>query len=236
MPDAEIVVGRSRQRPFCKTEAFNNAAKASHGKVLVLLDADAYLPGRILERAAARILDELPGHLWFVPYRRLYRLSEETTREILASDPEDPYRPPDPCPPWMLEGDPRHASYGRRYGAMAIVIPRRAYDVLGGFDERFKGWGGEDAALLRALDVLWGKHKSINAAIYHLWHPKIGETYRERSWEGQKARNDALASRYHRASRSPKAMRKLVDEAKASRRKTILLVVDRIVFRLRRLP
>lgn len=217
LPEAEIIIGRSRGRPFCKTQAFNDAASRSHGRVLVLLDADAYLPGSIIRRAAqlieADLASEDPLHLWFVPYRRLYRLNEETTERVLASDPKDPWRPPDPCPEEFLEGESRIIGYGRRYGAMLMVIPREAYDVLGGFDERFRGWGGEDMSMVRALDTLWGKHKSLDTAIYHLWHERVGSTYRERLWPGQTEQhpNDRLSNQYHRASRSPAAMRALVD-------------------------
>ena len=71
-------------------------------------------------------------------------------------------------------------SYGHRYGAMITILPREALDTLGCFDERFKGWGGEDIAFLRALDTLFGKHKTIDDDVMHLWHPVIGLTWHVR--------------------------------------------------------
>lgn len=234
LPDAEIILGTSNRRPFCKTQAFNRAIRSSHGKVLVLLDADAYMSGKPLERCADRILADPNDHLWFVPYRRLFRLSQAITYQIVHSDPTDPLRLTDPPDPFDIDGDPVMSSYGRRYGAMAMVIPREAFDALGGFDERFRGWGGEDASILRALDTLWGKHKSVNTAIYHLWHPKIGDTHRERRWDGQtKANpNDRLASAYHRANRHPAAMRRLVDEGNKASRHRLLIIIDALLSKL----
>lgn len=222
LPDAEIVIGHSRsKRPFSKTEALNNAADKATGKVLVILDADAYISGEIIERCADRILEELDNHLWYVPYRKLWRLTKEYTDEIVESDPTDPPRVPDPPPPEIIDGDWQLHTYGHRYGAMLMIFPRQALDVIGCFDERFKGWGGEDVALLRALDTLYGKHKTTKNSIFHLWHPKIGNNFIDRVWKGQtrKQANQKLANAYHRATRRPRAMRLLVDEGCRARQR-----------------
>lgn len=220
LPDAEIVIGHSNNRPFSKTEALNDAVERSHGRVLVMIDADAYLDSRVVVRCAQRILED-EDHLWFVPYRRLYRLNEFATWEILQSDPEFPLRESDPPPPEDIDGSGHGSSYGHRYGALCLIIPREAYDTLGCFDESFSGWGGEDVCMLRALDTLYGKHKTTNNAIFHLWHPTIGHDYRSRAWHGQKNLhpNDKLAMQYHRATRHPAAMRLLVDRGCEYRRK-----------------
>lgn len=215
LPDAEIVIGRSRGRVFCKGEALNDAAKKATGKILVIVDSDAYISGRILERCADRILEEIShGHrLWYVPYRHLYRLTKEVSETILASPPEDPLRPQCPLSHNCIESNGHKSKYGHRYGAMCMMFPREALDILGCFDERFKGWGGEDIALLRALDTLYAKHKTTKTCIYHLWHPYIGADYKSRKWKGQKhgGTNSELANAYNRATNRPKKMRKLVD-------------------------
>jgi hypothetical protein len=217
MPDAEIIIGHSPSRLFCKTEALNRAAKKANGKVLVLLDADAYISGDILNDCADTLLEELEQgyQTWYVPYRHLYRLNESTTSVILESDPKDPIRLSDPPPDVYLDNEPHAAKYGRSFAALIYMIPREAFDTLGCFDERFnQGWGGEDISTLRALDVLWGKHKTTDNGVFHLWHPKIGDTFRTRAWQGQLAgeTNRDLAIRYKIASQNPSVMRELVDE------------------------
>lgn len=216
LPDAEIVIGRSNSKVFCKGEALNDAARRATGKTLVILDADAYINGSVLEYCADKILEDLSHghHLWFVPYRHLYRLNKKISRRIIESDPENPLRLPSPPPPQYLDDDGHKSGYGHRYGAMVMIFPREALDVLGCFDERFKGWGGEDVALLRALDTLWGLHKTTDNDVLHLWHPFIGDTYKTRRWRGQDKgqANNELANAYNRATRHPSKMRKLVDE------------------------
>lgn len=214
LPEAEVIVGRSAGEVFCKGEALNNAVRKARGKVLVIMDADAYIGGDIIDRCADRILEELDNHLWYVPYRHLYRLTDYATRLITNSNPERPIRLPSPPPDEYIENNRDKSKYGHRYGAMCMMFPREAFDILGCFDERFKGWGGEDVALLRALDTLYGKHKTTNNDILHLWHPFIGKDYKTRRWEGQHSGNvnNKLANEYHRATRHPSRMRKLVDE------------------------
>lgn len=216
LPDAEIIIGKSNDKIFCKGNALNNAYLESRGKVVVILDADAYLSGKVIEKCADRILEEQKygNNLWYVPYRHLYRLNEEVTIDIINSDPEDPLRLSSPPPGEYIINDPETAKYGARYGAMIMMFPREGYDVIGSFDERFHGWGGEDIALLRALDTLFGKHKTLDNSIFHFWHPIIGQNLQARKWTGQVSanQNSELAARYHRASRNPSDMRKLVNE------------------------
>lgn len=215
LPEAEIVIGRCRDRIFCKGKALNDAVKRSSGEVLVILDSDAYLPGRIIDRCANRIIEEKHNHLWYVPYRRLYRLTKAATRIILDSDPQNPLRVSSPPPPEWIENQGDRSKYGHRYGAMIMMFPREAFDILGCFDERFRGWGGEDIALLRALDTLYGKHKTTRNDILHLWHPFIGTDYKSRMWEGQDHANinSHLANKYHKASRRPSAMKRIIEES-----------------------
>ncbi|TXH43259.1 MAG: hypothetical protein E6Q97_34315, partial [Desulfurellales bacterium] len=39
-----------------------------------------------------------------------------------------------------------------------VVVPRSVWDTVGGFDERFVGWGWEDSAFMWASDCLVGNH------------------------------------------------------------------------------
>lgn len=214
LPHAEIIIGHNHDKVFCKGAALNDAIRRSTGKVIVIMDADAYMPGNVLNRCADRILEELDNHLWYVPYRHLYRLRRWITSDIIASDPCNPLRIPSPPPLDYITDKGHNNQYGHRYGAMVMIFPRQAFEVLGCFDERFRGWGGEDVALLRALDTLWGKHKTTDNDVLHLWHPFIGADYKTRRWAGQKHpnANNHLANKYNRATRRPLMMRELVDQ------------------------
>jgi hypothetical protein len=212
LPDAEIVIGKCRSEIFCKAEALNDAARRSKGKVLVILDADAYLEGQIISDCADKIIENVHNNLWFVPYRRLYRLTKEASKLITDSDPKNPFRIPTPVADSNIENAGNAISYGHRYGAMLMMFHKRAYRKIGGFDERFKGWGGEDVCLLRALDTLYGKHKTTDSNIYHLWHPFIGANYEQRRWDGQPSggSNWTISKEYSKAFKNPAMMKELL--------------------------
>lgn len=217
LPEAEVVIGKSKGKIFCKNEALNKAARKAKGEVLVILDADAYIDGSSLQECALSIKDSLAqGYpLWYVPYRNFYRLKPGITNAIIASDPSNPLKLSSPPDLNLVEDRGTKAKYGHRYGAMCMMFPREAYELIGNFDERFKGWGGEDVALLRMLDTVYGKHKTIDRDIHHLWHPIIGDSYDTRRWVGQDSGsvNWPLAKRYNRAIRQPSRMQEIVKES-----------------------
>jgi glycosyltransferase involved in cell wall biosynthesis len=218
LPHAEIIIGRSRSEVFCKGEALNDAFERSTGKILAIIDADAYFKGSTIKYCADEILEaEARGHnLWFVPYRRLYRLTKEVSDYIRMKDPCHPYLPWDPIPEDFYDNKGFAYKYGHRYGAMATIVPRKALEeVLHCFDERFKGWGGEDIAFLRAMDTLFGKNKSVDENMFHLWHKMIGDTVQKRMWDRQTGPNPNgnLTYKYHLANRQYHKMKKIIDEA-----------------------
>lgn len=53
-----------------------------------------------------------------------------------------------------------------------IVIRVDAWWRAGGMDERFQGWGHEDAAFRLAADTLLGPTVRHPGAIHHLWHAR----------------------------------------------------------------
>lgn len=215
LPDAEIVMGRSKSVAFSKTEAVNDAARRATGRIFVILDSDAYLRGEVILHCAREIEEaQRRGHkLWFIPYRHLYRLTEGSTERVLNSDPRRPYR--FSSPPARDEVESTVGSmHGHHFGAMVQIMPREAFRTVGCMDPRFQGWGGEDVAFLRALDTLYGKHKTVDVDVLHLWHPNLGTSVYNRMWEGQDTpgTNSKLAERYNRATGDRARMRALVDE------------------------
>ena len=75
---------------------------------------------------------------------------------------------------------------------MIQIMPSEAFWEVGGWDERFRGWGGEDHAAMRATDTLYWRHKTMPVQVLHLWHPMISPDgtsdwvhWRERVWANQ---------------------------------------------------
>jgi hypothetical protein len=215
LPDAEIVMGRSTGETFSKTEAINDAASRARGRVFVLLDSDTYIRGSVIRDCANEIDEALRrgNRLWFIPYRHLYRLTQDATMELLESDPRMPLRftsPPDLDDVESTQG----SEHGHRFGAMIQIMPREAYDEVGCMDPRFQGWGGEDIAFVRAVDTLYAKHKTTENDVVHVWHPSMDVEATIRMWPGQTTPgfNNHLASRYSMATGDRERMRALVDE------------------------
>jgi hypothetical protein len=222
-PDAELIVGTDHGLPFSKSVAVNGAAKRARGRIFVIADADAYINPVVIQQCADRIDAALRSRkrLWFMPYDKLYRLSQGYTSKLLKTDPAAPYEIPSPPPPAWLDPNPdpsggRGCDYGHQYGAMCMVMPRQAFFEVNGFCPRFRGWGSEDASLLRALDTLYCQHEVVRSDIVHLWHVRPGFNWETRKWVGQNwtPANSRLAQRYQAATGEPGWMRALVDEHK----------------------
>lgn len=220
LPAAEIIMGEDNDpdKTFCKTEAVNNAAKKAKGDIFVILDADCYISGDVLIKDAEEIRKaRRRGHrLWFIPYRRFYRLTKAYTEDVLESDPAHPLFPPVHPGPDITEeiGEKKgSSSHGHWFGALIQMLPREAFEFVGGMDPRFRDWGGEDVSFMRAVDTLWARHHTSNNPVYHLWHPRHGNAYTERHWaKGKPQNNDWLSNMYTFRIGRPDAMRELVDE------------------------
>lgn len=217
LPEAEIVMGDSWGPVFSKAEAVNNAARQAKGRIFIILDADCYIEAEVIRQCVAVIeaTQRRGGRIWFMPYRNLYRLTEDATECVLRSSPKNPVHFPSPPDESDVESVTGSAN-GHYYGALIQIMPREAFEAVGYCDERFKGWGGEDVSFLRAVDTLYAKHKSTDNDVLHLWHDAIKTHTIARMWEGQTEHNpnSNLAERYGRANGDYCKMRKLVDEAK----------------------
>lgn len=217
LPGANIVIGHNGHVPFCKTMAVNDAFIHSKGDVVVILDADCYIPGAVILEAAKSIRQarRKGRKLWFVPYRHFYRLTNAASQRVLNSNPEDPYHFSTPPAPHDTEANALRSSFGHWWGALIQVMPREAFALVGGMDPRFEGWGGEDVSFMHTLDTLYAHHKTVNSDVLHLWHPvTVGRNWWERKWDGQvvTGQNDTLSWRYKDAVGDPYRMKRLIEE------------------------
>jgi len=224
LPGAEVIMGEdpATDKPFSKSVAVNNAARKARGDIFVIVDADGYMDIKAVLHCADEIrrAEKRGKKLWFVPYRQFYRLTEAASKKLISTNPAKPFKFGEPLEPEHILGD-TDPKVGHWYGAMIQIMSRNAFELVGGWDERFRGWGGEDGAAMRAMDTLYGLHKTLPGQVLHVWHPQIGPkgsaevvSWKERMWEGQAEpnTNDTLIGQYWGADRRPERMRKLVDE------------------------
>jgi hypothetical protein len=84
-------------------------------------------------------------------------------------------------------------------------MSRATFDAVSGFDERFAGWGGEDAGFAAAVETLVGPVEYVESTAIHLWHAHADDRGGD-----QTARNMALAQAYERAYGDVPQMRSLI--------------------------
>jgi predicted glycosyltransferase involved in capsule biosynthesis len=157
MPEAEICIGECKSETFSKSQAVNDAAEKATRDIFVIADADIIYDPSLISQS----IKLLENHAWVIPYRTVFNLDQETTNQLLNVEPDWPILPT------SYTGKQRPQS---GWGGINIV-PRKHFERVAGFDERFFGWGGEDDAFAFSLNHLCGFVERIDATIFHLWHP-----------------------------------------------------------------
>lgn len=161
--------------PFSRSAALNTAAElAGDWDVAVITDADSLVhPGQLLDAIT---------------------LAGETQRLVIAHDR------------WVNVSPDEHDAFlatravrwrdDREIYPMTVssmlAMPRSVWDTVGGFDERFIGYGYEDNAFAKTCRVLTGEPLRMVGSVYHLSHeqdrPKLREQLRDRHAQANRAR------------------------------------------------
>jgi len=139
--------------PYNRSHTFNAGARAARAPVLLLHDNDMLVPRgygrRILQRIAR-------GYPVVNPKRFIFYLEQQHSRQVVAGTAE------------FVEHPSAYIVQNLEAGG-SMAITAAAYRDLGGMDEAFCGWGGEDNEFWdRCLSLptwIWGYEP-----IVHLWH------------------------------------------------------------------
>ncbi len=190
--DWPIHEGLSVDGPFNRSRALNEAAtEGGDWEVAVILDADTVPPKNHMFWGTGWTMAK--DHLVFAQ-NEFRSLTREATRKVLAGKLD-----PHAAPVRWVYPDPKSS---------CLLVSRTVWDRVGGFDERFEGWGGEDSAFACACQALAGLSR-IRGACSHLWHPRSPE--KNTNLPEYKA-NFALLDRYKAARKDPEAMRAILSE------------------------
>jgi hypothetical protein len=182
-----VFAGDHEGEPFCRSRAINAAAARTDADVLFVADCDILLDLPAQAGKAAALASEFGAYV--VAYSVLHVLDEEGT-EIMRDDGWPPER--------MVVESPS-LIWGN-----AFAVPRSLFELVGGFDERFVGWGAEDVAFLVACSTLGGAKQRIYGDAYHLTHPEPDKSRLEE--------NNRLGGRYRAADGDAAAVRALLAE------------------------
>ena len=186
-----------------RSESRNTLARQGTGEIIVFIDADSIPDPHALFDSIGNVMTT--KH-WLFPFSTYYNLTEKGSEDFMASPPWKEWRPEDGYEyEYVFPGPDPHDRPAAVGGS--LVIHRDAWEKSGGYDERFKGWGGEDRAFALVLETLVGDSFRYPAPIYHLWHPAPeSDRFQNTNWDY----NRQLLERYQEAHKLPQRMHALV--------------------------
>jgi GT2 family glycosyltransferase len=162
--------------PYNRSHTFNLGAREARAPVLLLHDNDMLVPAGYARRLLERIAR---GYAVVNPKRFVFYLDEVHSARVLSGSEDYGARPAEAIVQNLEAG-----------GSMAITAA--AYAAIGGMDEGFVGWGGEDNEFwdrcLTRPTWIWGYEP-----IVHLWHR--GQPLKHRSDNPNLERARALMRR-----------------------------------------
>lgn len=167
--DAEIIWADDGSEQFSRSGSRNEAARRANGDVFLFVDADTCFSEAQIRRGLSLIEQGAP---WVLPYgnREYFNLTQEDSEALLTG-------PVDVLLERPLQWEHRIESW-----AGAVMVPRSAFELVCGYDERFNGWGGEDNAFRFALDAVVGGYTRLALEnVQHIWHPR-GEDFDADEW------------------------------------------------------
>lgn len=139
--------------PYCRSWTFNVGAKAARGGLLVLHDNDMLIP----RAYAAQLLAAAGKGYEVINLKRfVFYLKKQHSLRVFSQGAS-------------LNEEPPETIVQNLEGGGSVAIDRDAYFAIGGFDEQFIGWGGED-------NEFWERAKTravwpyAYLPIVHLWH------------------------------------------------------------------
>lgn len=154
-------------RSYSRSEARNALASQGEGEVIVFIDADSIPDAGALGDSIGHVLRT---KTWMFPFTTYYNLTQFGSKDFMEDPPWKTWRPEDKYEYEYVFPGPDPYDRPPAVGG-AVVVHREAWERVKGYDERFRGWGGEDRAFAMALETLVGDTARYPAPIYHLWHP-----------------------------------------------------------------
>lgn len=152
----EVIVGDS-PGDFNRSAARNAGVNKSSSEVAVVLDADNYIP---IEQIKNAIKVAKRRRCLVKPFKWFGYLTEESTDLFYEL-----YNSPIDFHPTYI--DPPSDSFN----GGCYVINKELWQKLGGMDEEFVGWGGEDDAFHLICKNSGVKITYVDGYDYHLFHP-----------------------------------------------------------------
>lgn len=145
---------------FNRSWGFNIGFKYARGNVVAFSDSDIFMNLEELKNAFQECEQRYDA---VNPYAQIVDMTESDTKDLLEN--------PGLIDRCKIYNDGPKRGYTVFCGGL-VLFKRKAFETLGGFDERFVGWGGEDDALSFVLAELVQNRCEMPYTAYHLWHER----------------------------------------------------------------
>jgi hypothetical protein len=157
-----------RDLPYCRSQTLNVGARVAQSGVVILHDNDVLVPEAYAAEAAARVAER-----WsFANLKRfIFYLPAYESGRVFATGSVRPSK----------------STIVQNVHGGSIVAERRAYDAVGGYDESFVGWGGED-------NEFWDR-AATTERIYDFGYLPMIHLHHE-DQPGKRTRDTAAIARY----------------------------------------
>lgn len=139
-----------------KCYAYNCGVRAARGEIVICHDSDVLVPSNYITRVLRHLQTDQLDVVF--PQRFLFYLNQSTTTDLVAHQDTS----------ILAKTTPEMVKQNWVGGTLAIR--KSAYWRIGGFDERFTGWTGEDREFYDRCQVLNGWFHGYIPFV-HLWHP-----------------------------------------------------------------
>lgn len=147
--------GREGDEQFCRSAAYNRAAKQTGADVIVYTESDMLISFDQI-RKGIRLAARKPGLVVpFTEYRYLTPADSIKVRGHAVT-------PPNCRPQYVMEN-------GRSIGAINIVS-RTTIEAVGQWDETFSGSWFDDRAMQIAFELTAGPTRWVDGPAHHLYH------------------------------------------------------------------
>lgn len=145
---------------FYRTRYINTLLKQATTEIVSVWDTDIVIAYPLIEEAIRNIQE---GHTLAYPYSGEYvMLTQDCSEEFVKTG----YLK-------FLEEQDFEPIFNRPFCGGAFFVNRQEYLSVGGENERFTGWGPEDAERLRRVQIMGHKVKwTEKGKAYHLYHPR----------------------------------------------------------------
>lgn len=165
---------------FNKSLAFNSGVAWATNNKIVLQDADIMNPGEYTMMVSKMLDDSESCHLG----QQVLYLTADSSRKVYTNG--------------VASADLQCESAVDYFEGGSIGITKSAYVKIGGFDERFVGYGVEDVEFYERLKNLTNHRENRVVKMIHLWHGRV---------DGWQSRHQVNKLYYSELQRSPIQLR-----------------------------